>query len=230
MGLLRAHTSDSYFKNVLLIEMIARTIKVYTRSFLRLSKRKLQDPGVQSYKNVIITILNLALGTQPESANPLENSAVLPNVNNNNNMNVNFNSIPPDQRQFWQEIKKLLIQKYPLALSNEELSASYNLFEKGFRTTNVKAILFQKLKQMLGLRFEPSQEQLYLRDPNVFENPQPFGNDQKGKKLEVFCPLHNVKFLNRYYRFGGACRTCQANQHCCTCTGIRFENQAGVKA
>jgi hypothetical protein len=230
MGYLRAHSRDVHFRSILLLEMIARTIKVFTRKLLRWTKRKLLDPGVQTYKAVIVNILNLALGAMPSavaaavapsmmtlpplnvslssslssssSANAIAlhqsneltttpvispkistDSTITPTPNKQQSISQAFltssmsiTAMPTDAKQFWQEIKKLLIQKYPLALTTEELDSNHLLLEHGFRSdTNARAVIFHKLKKMLGLRFNTSQEHRFLHDATAFDVKEPFG-------------------------------------------------------
>lgn len=147
MGLLRAHTTDSYFKGILLLEMISRSIKVYIRRLLRQEKRWGQRASVQAHKLVIISILNLTLGTH-------NHGGILAGSGGVSGLSGSGGITNLDYKGVWRNIKELIQQKFPLALTGEEMSGSSMLLEKSFRaTSNPKGFVFQVRERLMRVFF-----------------------------------------------------------------------------
>lgn len=153
LGLVRACLTDDteeekYWRFMLLLEMLARTLKQKIRLILRREMRNLRQSGEDPYKGVIIKYLNKVFGNVPESD------------------------------EYWKKkLKGSLQKKFEGALSEIEKEPDFPLKERISQSVvglpDGKCLLFSLIQKKAGLIFTSTTDRAFKENPEVFKFQQP---------------------------------------------------------
>eukprot|EP01117_Protostelium_nocturnum_P012592 TRINITY_DN4634_c0_g2_i2.p1 TRINITY_DN4634_c0_g2~~TRINITY_DN4634_c0_g2_i2.p1 ORF type:complete len:1322 (+),score=514.36 TRINITY_DN4634_c0_g2_i2:78-4043(+) len=153
LGEVRVHLSEEtsgerYWRFIILLEMISRTIKQHIRELLRNKMKKLRQTGEEPYKRMIIRYLNILFGDVTMS------------------------------KDYWaKDLKELIIKKFPVGLSPQELDPNYNFKEKFAESIpdvlpDGRSLLFTKISEHCGFSFSTTTKMAFeSRSVYQFQRP-----------------------------------------------------------
>jgi hypothetical protein len=143
-GAVRHYVQSDTIKMLLLIEMIARVVKIVARERIRNKMRDLRVPLEQPYRRVVVDYLNTVFGNGAES------------------------------RAYWAgSLKRRLHKSFMFGLSDRESQPSFDL-QQLFVGTRHMCTLFERVATLSGFKFATASFVEFVSHPSAFAHAAPF--------------------------------------------------------